>query len=77
MAHDGLEHAMCGSNRQPIPVNEVRSWQGASHRQCAVWLVSAYYTRPFRGAQFDELAGGGLTDVITENELMAVRSQRS
>src|ERR1700743_2115855 len=65
---------MHGSNHQPAPVDKARSWLTGPRRQCAVWLLSDYYERPFRGAEFDDLAGGSPDDVITDNDLMAVRS---
>jgi hypothetical protein len=41
--------------------------------QCVEWLVSDYYAR-FRGARFDALAGTGPADMITCDDLDAVRS---
>ena len=65
---------MRGSNHQSAPMEKAQSWLTGSHRQCAVWLLSDYYERPFRGVQFDDLAGGRPADVITDNDLIAVRS---
>jgi len=45
-----------------------------THRECAAGLVSDYFTRPFRGARFDELAGSAPADAITGSDLAAVRA---
>jgi hypothetical protein len=65
---------MRGSNHQLAPLEKARPWLSGPHRQCAVWLLSGYYEQRFGGARFDDLAGGGPADAITEDDLAAVRS---
>jgi hypothetical protein len=39
-----------------------------------MWLVSDYYTKPFGGSRFDKLAGTSAADLITGEDLAAVRA---
>jgi hypothetical protein len=68
-----MENVMCSKDCQQLQVEKVRSWLSGDHRKCAVWLVGDYYTS-FRGAGFDTLACSALEDMITDNDLEAVRA---